>query len=861
MLWLKLFGGATLERERVPVRSRATHRRRLALLALLASARGRLVGREKVVALLWPEHTSDAGRRLLSEALYVLRRELGESVIRAAGDEIGLEPDALGVDLWAFEDAIAAHDLAAAVELHRGPFLDGFFVSDAPEFERWSEEERARHTRRYHGLLAQLAEECEARGAFVAAVEWWRLLALHDPLSSRTAIRLMRALTAAGERGAAIRHADAHVALLRAEIGAAPDPDIVRLADRLRREPLPGVTAAAPPEAVPASPPPPPGEPAIAPPVESPSESAIAPPVAPPVASPPSDAIAALPTPSPVAVEPRSAPRPSYARRPLLVGALLLVGVLLLAALMRDARRPRPTEASPPPLDPRRVAVLYLDDHSPGKRLDYLADGLTEALIQALSEVDSLDVISRNGVKPFRDRAVPLDSIVRTLRAGSIIEGSVQESDRRLRVTIQLVDGATGSHLQSRTLERPLGELFELEDELTTEVAGFLRRRLGQEVRTRRQAEGTRSAHARELLLRAQRLREEALSAIGQASPLDVGVSARMLGAADSLFLAAAAADPAWPAPEIGRGWVALQRAELAAAADRARLFALARAHAERALQLRPESAEALELRGTAAWREVHLGAADSTSARDSLLLSAGRRDLEAALGIDPTLARAWGTLSQLLRLQGKLPESDVAARRALEEDEYLDDAPVIIERLYRSAYALGRWPEASSWCERGYRQYPDDWRFTECRLILLGAGSTDRGDVARGWRLVDELRQLDPDEKARAAGRPYSAFFRQMAMARVLARAGLQDSARAVVARVRTAVAPDRELRLSFAYDDAYVSLLLGEKEAAIRQLAAYADGQPHLRQYLSRDIQFRALWDDPRFRAISRAASTGGP
>jgi hypothetical protein len=73
-------------------------------------------------------------------------------------------------------------------------------------------------------------------------------------------------------------------------------------------------------------------------------------------------------------------------------------------------------------------------------------------------------------------------------------------------------------------------------------------------------------------------------------------------------------------------------------------------------------------------------------------------------------------------------------------------------------------------------------------------------------------------------------------------------------VGRVRAAVASDRELELSFAYDEAYVSLLLGDEEKAIRRLEDYADGRPHLRHYLSKDIQFRPLWDDPRFLAISK-------
>src|SRR5258705_9907174 len=96
-----------------------------------------MLGREKIIALLWPEHSEEAGRRLLSEALYVLRREIGEDALVAAGDEVGLRGAGLNVDLWRFEDALAEGALPSAVDLYLGPLLHGFFVADAPDFERW----------------------------------------------------------------------------------------------------------------------------------------------------------------------------------------------------------------------------------------------------------------------------------------------------------------------------------------------------------------------------------------------------------------------------------------------------------------------------------------------------------------------------------------------------------------------------------------------------------------------------------------------------------------------------------------------------------------------------------------------------
>jgi DNA-binding SARP family transcriptional activator len=237
MFVLKVLGGAALERGGVPVTGRAVHRRRLALLALLASARGRMVRRERLIGYLWPEHPGDAARHLLSESLYILRKTVGEDMFVSAGDELALDPATVRSDLADFLAALDADDPERAVAAYGGPFLDGFVVSDAPEFERWAEEERDRHARAYARALEQLAESRETEGDYRGAAEWWKRLARHDPFSSRIALRTMQALEAGGERAAAIRHATSHAALMRAEMEAEPDAAVEEFARRLREVP------------------------------------------------------------------------------------------------------------------------------------------------------------------------------------------------------------------------------------------------------------------------------------------------------------------------------------------------------------------------------------------------------------------------------------------------------------------------------------------------------------------------------------------------------------------------------------------------------------------------------------------------
>ena len=119
---------------------------------------------------------------------------------------------------------------------YHGPFLAGFHLSGGEEFERWVDGERARLGRMYAQALEQLAEQPAQAGELTKAVEWWSRLAREGPYNSRIALRYMRALEGAGDRAGALRHATAHADLLRAELDAVPEREVVALAERLRLE-------------------------------------------------------------------------------------------------------------------------------------------------------------------------------------------------------------------------------------------------------------------------------------------------------------------------------------------------------------------------------------------------------------------------------------------------------------------------------------------------------------------------------------------------------------------------------------------------------------------------------------------------
>ncbi|HEU0016510.1 MAG TPA: BTAD domain-containing putative transcriptional regulator [Longimicrobium sp.] len=826
MLYLKVLGDPVLQGPDGPVTGRAAYKRRIALLAVLATARGRPVGRERLIALLWPELSADAARHNLSETLYVLRKELGEDVFVSTGDEIALSPAAVGSDVGAFEDALEAGRMEEAAAAYGGPLLDGFYVSDALEFERWVDGERDRLARACAGALERLAAEAEGAGRPLAAVEWWRRLAAHDPYSPRVALRLAQALDAAGERPAALRACTAHAARMREELGIDPDPALAAFMERLRGE---ARTAPAPaePSAPGARPSPPPASAAPDPAAAAPGSFTGDPPAS----------TAPEPQPGESGTPARAGARP--ARRPRRFAAALAgAGALVIA--VAAALAPRPAAGG---YDPRRIAVLYFEDNSPSdglEGLDWLGDALTDALITELGRVPALDVVSRNAVRGYRDGRIGYDSLVAKLRVGSVVEGTVQRSGDSVRVTVQLVDTNRQRHLESRTIVRPLEDVFALEQAVGEEVSGFLRRRLGREVRLRQTAAETRSTRALELVLRGERAREQAAELSRRGHPVDDSSAVRLLARADSFFEEARRADARWARPALERGFLALARADLGPDTAEGPHLRAAEGFAKHALDREPRNARALELRGRAASHRA-VQANDSTS--QSGRLEEAERDLRAAVEADSTLTSGWLALSVVLRLRGRLAESDWAARRALAQDAWLENADTVLYRLFFGSVARADYPRARQECEQGREQFPGDWRFVECGLVLMREDPARRPDAARAWRLVAELDRLYPSARARAEGHSYSPLFRRAVVAAVLARAGRADSARAVLARVRDQTAHDPELRVSLLFDEARVAVLLDDRTKARKLLNDYVKALPCVHPYLTRDRLFREL------------------
>src|SRR5690606_29185099 len=134
------------------------------------------------LALFWPDLPEERARPNLAQALYALRRDLGGDGTIIGTNELRLDPALVGSDVAAFERACRDGDWERAAALHAGPFLDGVVLTGLDEFNRWADGERAALMHRQSEVLEKAAS---ASTDPVAALQWWRRLAAHEPYSGR----------------------------------------------------------------------------------------------------------------------------------------------------------------------------------------------------------------------------------------------------------------------------------------------------------------------------------------------------------------------------------------------------------------------------------------------------------------------------------------------------------------------------------------------------------------------------------------------------------------------------------------------------------------------------------------------------
>jgi TolB-like protein/DNA-binding winged helix-turn-helix (wHTH) protein/Tfp pilus assembly protein PilF len=298
-----------------------------------------------------------------------------------------------------------------------------------------------------------------------------------------------------------------------------------------------------------------------------------------------------------------------------LLGALAVL-LIIWAGLWRSPRAPPVTALTDPSL-----AVLPFANLGSDKENEYFADGLTEALVTKLAAIPGLKVVARTSSFRFKGRQESAGSIAQALHVSHLLEGSVSRAGTQLRITAQLIDARSDSHLWSQTFDRRAGDIFKIQDEIAFAVAAALKVTLLDADQFRIRSYGTSDPEAYRLYLIAQ-------------SHLLMPMRIPDLAAAKRALEAALARDPKFVAAHAALSHYYFERAwsTLTDTEEGARLGIAA---AARAVELDPNSSEALEARARFNFWRYRFGG-------DYEAYVAAQSDMQRAIDIDPSNAAAF---------------------------------------------------------------------------------------------------------------------------------------------------------------------------------------------------------------------------
>lgn len=155
---------------------------------------------------------------------------------------------------------------------------------------------------------------------------------------------------------------------------------------------------------------------------------------------------------------------------------------------------------------PRKLSVCVLPfaNMSDDPQQEYFSDGISEDIITDLSKVSALAVVSRNSAFMYKGKHVDLPKVARELRVSHVLEGSVRKAGGRVRITAQLIDGATNGHVWAERFDRDLNDIFALQDEISEAIVKALKLKLLPEEKKAIETRGTENADVYNLYLMAR---------------------------------------------------------------------------------------------------------------------------------------------------------------------------------------------------------------------------------------------------------------------------------------------------------------------------------------------------------------------
>jgi len=364
--------------------------------------------------------------------------------------------------------------------------------------------------------------------------------------------------------------------------------------------------------------------------------------------------------------------------------------------------------------DKPSIAVLPFVNMSDDPKQEYFSDGVAEEIITALSRFRHLFVIARNSTFTYKGRAVDVKQVGRELGVRYVLEGSVRKAGSRVRITGQLVDAATGTHLWADRFDGALEDIFDLQDQVTASVVGAIVPRLEEAEIERSKRKPTENLDAYDYYLRGsaiinQMTREanyETLRLFNKAIELDPSFASAYAKAAHCYGF------------RKSNGWFTDRAQEIAEAARLAR----------RAVELGRDDAVTLSICGLTLAYVV--GDLDN-----------GVAFVDRALTLNSNLANGWGTSGWMKICFGD-PDTGINHEALAMRLSPLD--PRIYVWQFHTALAhfcARRYDEAISWAARSLRSEPN---FLST-VRIYAASNALAGHLDEAQKAMTRLRQLDP--------------------------------------------------------------------------------------------------------------------
>jgi TolB-like protein len=370
---------------------------------------------------------------------------------------------------------------------------------------------------------------------------------------------------------------------------------------------------------------------------------------------------------------------------------------------------------APPLPDKPSIAVMPFNNISGQADQGYFADGVVEEIITALSHMRWLFVIARNSSFTYKGRAVDVKQVGRELGVRYVLEGSVRKAENRLRITAQLIDALTGSHLWAERFDGTLDDIFDLQDQLAARVVGAIAPKMQQAEIERAKRKPTESLDAYDYYLRG-------LASLHRATKEAIGEALRS-------FYRAIELDPDFSSAHGMAAWCYMRRKASRWTTDRAKETSEAARLARRAVELGKEDAVALSTGGYA----LAYVAGD---------LEEGAAFIDRALALNSNLALAWFCSACVKIFIGE-PELAIKdfthSMRLSPLDPFINMAQSGIGLAH---FVAGRYEDALSWAQKALQESPN----YHPALRVLAASSANAGRLGEAQKAMVHLRELDPD-------------------------------------------------------------------------------------------------------------------